>query len=443
MILRLRSVLIWPIVIYLRFFAKLALHINKPKVIGITGSAGKSSTRNVIYSILKDYFSVKMLEKGNSETGIPLAILGLSPIDYSFFDWLRLMLLTPFRLFYLKGTQYIIVEMGVDEPNPPKNMGYLLSITKPNIAVFLNVYPVHTQQFGSVEKITKEKVKIITESGCGIGIYNNDNIYVKNEMSKFCYPDKIKLLTFGKAQSNSIYYKNYQIDERGTKFEFEINHQVILINLIGYLLPQPYLEVFSASILIGIELGLSLQQIKKSIENNFNLPKSRSSMLQGINNSLIIDSSYNASAEPTISFLKMVYELKEQTKKPMVFVFGDMRELGGKAREEHEKVLAVIPEIVDYLYCVGSITKEFIFNKIKIRSNKFKAIEWFKNSYLAGEYIKDHLPENSIILIKGSQNGIFLEESIKPILKYKHDINKLCRQEEFWMKKKTKLFSLN
>ena len=168
---------------YLRFFARVALYLNKPHVIGITGSAGKSSTRDTIYGMLKDYFPTKMLQKGNSEIGIPLGILGLSIKDNSVSEWLLHLIQAPFGIRYLKAVQYLVVEMGIDEPTSPKNMEFLLSVLDPEIAIFLNVHPVHTLQFqraltakeleetasdpkkreeAIVKKIAEEKGKIIT-----------------------------------------------------------------------------------------------------------------------------------------------------------------------------------------------------------------------------------------------------------------------------------------
>src|SRR3990167_7778197 len=141
-----RNTLSLGVLYYLRFLAKIALFLNRPQVIGITGSAGKSSTRNAVFAVLKNNFKTKMIVKGNSESGIPLGILGLAPKDYSKIDWLRMILLAPFGLFHLLGTKYLVVEMGIDEPDPPKNMEYLLTVVKPQIAIFINVHPVHTMQ---------------------------------------------------------------------------------------------------------------------------------------------------------------------------------------------------------------------------------------------------------------------------------------------------------
>lgn len=459
------------VLVYLRFFAKLSLKLHKPTVIGITGSVGKSSTRNLIYAVLEDHFPTKMISKGNSETGIPLGILGLIPKNYSYFDWIRLLVLSPFGLNYLSKTKYLILEMGIDEPYPPKNMQYLLSIVKPTISVFLNVHPVHTMQFEKsitnilntkklnteeklkllLIKISEEKGKIITNNNkCEIAIYNSNNLYINDLISKFKKNNSNKLIkfsSFGIEKSDDIIFKNFTADLKGSEFSFFSKKQSkdILINFKNYLLPEAYREGIASAILVGQVTGLNLREIQNSIISNLILPKSRATLFDGINNSFIIDSSYNSSKASTLSFLDLLKTLKNKYQdKPIVFLMGDMRELGENAKTEHEEVYLRLNEIVDYLFCVGPLTKEFIIDNEKNKNGKLnlKEIQWFTNSVQAGSYLKKNLPKNSIILVKGSQNTIFLEEAVKFILKNNEDKNKLCRQEDFWKKEKKYLYEV-
>ena len=115
-----------------------------------------------------------------------------------------------------------------------------------------------------------------------------------------------------------------------------------------------------------------------------------------------------------------------------------MRELGGTAKEEHEKVVEKIVEGVDNLYCVGPLTREFVLPHIKKlnKRNVVKDVKWFKNATEVGEFLEHNIIPDSIILFKGSQNTIFLEEAIKYILKHPEDSKLLCRQSDFWMKLK-------
>jgi len=444
---------------YLRFFAKLSLLINRPKIIGITGSVGKSSARNVIYAILKDHFSAKMIKEGNSETGIPLGILGLDPGNYQLMNWIKIMILSPFKIFYLNDTKILIVEMGVDSPFPPKNMDYLLTIVKPDISVVLNVYPVHSEQFDvmitnkvSVDqrvelitrKIAEEKAKIITKAKPEVGIYNSDSLYIKDQISNTCLPagkvkatsQSSKLLSFGKDKENDVYYGNYDVDLNKSSFELIFpcfRSKKVNIELRGYFLPKKYQEIFSAGFLVGLTLGLGIEEMKKSLANNFFLPAGRSSIFQGIHDSIIIDSSYNASRSAILTFIETASYLAKKEKRPFVILMGDMRELGEETENEHKIVTEAIKKNADYFFCVGKLTKKYVLPEIKNG-------RWFENSVELGKYLKTHLPYHSVVLVKGSQNTIFLEETIKFILKNKEDEKKLCRQNDFWLSQKNKFF---
>ena len=447
-----KNFFIWGLLWYLRFFARLSLFINHPKVIGITGSVGKSSARNVVYAILKDHFSVKMIKEGNSETGIPLGILGLDPGDYKISDWFRVMILSPFKILYLAGIKILIVEMGVDSPYPPKNMDYLLTIVKPNISVVLNAYPVHSEQFDAVilddlssdkrvelitRRIAEEKAKIITKAEPEIGIFNDSDKNLKSIIEKGL-GNKTKLLSFGEDKKNEVYYGKYDVDLEKSCFELIFLHyrsKKVNIEIKDYFLPKKYQEIISAGFLVGLSLGLDINKIKKSLINNFFLPVGRSSFFYGINDSIIIDSSYNASRASLLTFIETASLLAKKENRPLVVLMGDMRELGKEAEQEHKIVAEALKKTgVDYFYCVGELTKKYILPEV---SKSVKESQWFENSIKLGEYLKTSLPYHSIVLVKGSQNTIFLEETIKFILKNKKDEKKLCRQSEFWMKKKS------
>ena len=447
-----RKILIWWVLYYIRFFAKLSLSINKPKIIGITGSVGKSSARNVIYAILKDSFSVKMIKNGNSETGVPLGILELDPGSYKPLDWLRIIFLSPLKIFSLSGVKILIIEMGVDSPLPPKNMDYLLSIVRPNISVVLNAYPVHSEQFDNPEfnklspekrthlitkRIAEEKTKIIKVAKPLISIFNSDNSYIKEQLSDY---KATELLSFGKESNNSVYYQNYKIDLEKTSFDLTINEirsKKINIELKGYFLPEKYQEIISSGFLVGLSLGLTAEEIKKGLIKNFFLPKGRSSIFKGINNSVIIDSSYNSSRASMMTFLETGSKIAKKEKRPFVVLMGDMRELGNEAESEHKIIAELIKKNTDHFYCIGELTKKFVLPEI---SKKIKDSQWFGNSIKLGQFLQTRLPYHSLVLVKGSQNTIFLEETIKLILKNKEDKKKLCRQNKFWTDKKKIFF---
>jgi len=454
-----RNFFIWSLLYYLRFFARLSLFINCPKVIGITGSVGKSSARNVVYAILKDRFSVKMIKEGNSETGIPLGILGLDPGNYQPIDWFRIIILSPFKILYLAGIKILIVEMGVDSPYPPKNMDYLLTIVRPDISVVLNAYPVHSEQFDVIipdnlsadkrvelitRRIAEEKAKIITKAEPEVGVYNSDNSYIKDQISNIkATSQSSKLLSFGEDKENNVYYGSYDVDLNKSCFELifpRFRSKKVNIEIKGYFLPKKYQEIFSAGFLVGLSLGLNIDEMKKSLVNNFFLPVGRSSFFHGINDSIIIDSSYNASRASLLTFIETASLLAKKENRPLVVLMGDMRELGKEAENEHKIVAESLKKVgTNYLYCVGPLTKKYVLPEV---SKSIKTSQWFENSIKLGEYLKTSLPYHSVVLVKGSQNTIFLEETIKFILRDKKDEKKLCRQSTFWLDKKKYLYGV-
>ena len=334
---------------YLRAIAKLALSQTRATIIGVAGSVGKTSTREVLYAILKDIAPTHMVA-GNSETGVPLGLVGLFPTDYSPLDWLRMIMTAPFRIGFLKNKRYVIVEMGIDDPYPPKNMEYLLTIVRPTVGIITDESAAHTMQFEKiltpnvvasdaerlkllVEAITKEDAKML--AGCATQIINGDNSYLKKEL-----PDA---LTFS--------ITDYQVTTKETTFSFRIENNVITMTFKGYAFPKELGYSIGAAALAAYKLNIPFDVIKEKLENNFIPPKGRESIFPGINNSIIIDSSYNASRPSVLSFLELTEKLKKQSRRHTIVVLADMLELGNESQIEHEAVARAIGTIRHSLSC--------------------------------------------------------------------------------------------
>jgi len=241
----------------------------------------------------------------------------------------------------------------------------------------------------------------------------------------------------------------YNVNSKKTKFSYSVTtsrgDRTIELSFPGLLLPPACRESFASVIIATHALGIKYAQIKESLERNFSIPRGRSSLLPAIKSSFIIDSSYNSSKSTVLSFLEMLKELKEGSSRPILFLMGDMRELGNESKQEHEEVARAILPIVDELYCVGPQTAEYVIPIVKEsmgKKGKTQKVEWYKNAIQAGLHIKEEMPENSIILVKGSQNTIYLEEAIKFLLENQADVKRLTRQEDFWMKTKQEFFNI-
>jgi len=442
---------------YLRLAARLQLAKVRPRVIALAGSVRKTSPRNALGAVLKDRFRIKVSEKANSETGLPLDILGLHPQTYSVGDWLRLSLLIPIKLLTnWEKYDFYIAELGVDDPFPPKNMSYLLTFIKPEIAIFLSVAPVHTQQFEKLvgrkkfrspaeknsfllKAIAREKGRLVVSLPKDKkALINIDDKLVLAEGKK----SRAQLYFFGRSAGNKnqtarlkptcfLKTTSYQLFSRGTSFGYQYQRQKAQLK-VNYLLPEYYGSTFGAALLTGLILGFSLKEAVSSLAGNFSLPPGRMSLFKGIKGTILIDSSYNASRRSVLGALEMLNRLGQRTGRNRIFVFGDMRELGNEAKREHRLVAKEIIFSADRLVLIGPLTKKWIWPLVK---DKLQA-QWFPNSFQAADWLKNHLAGREIILVKGSQNTIFTEIVTEALLADKNEAIKLCRRGKFWHKQR-------
>ncbi len=384
---------------YLRILAKLQLAKIKPQhIIGITGSAGKSTCREMVYAVLSIKYKCKQSATGNSESGIPLDILELKMENYSAFDWLRVCLLAPWQLLTnWQKYEIYIVEMAVDSPKEPKNMSYLLKIVKPDIAIILNILPVHTEFFDTLENIANEKFKLIASlPSNGWGLVNKDD------------PLLVELTQKSKQKNIHFFGRSEKID------------------LKNYLWHEGLAYVISAALKVGELLEININEAKKALQK-VNLPKGRISIIPGIRKTILIDSSYNSSPGPLAFMLRAVYEQYSTNRR--IAVLGDMRELGEKAMAEHKKAGELALKTMDYIFTVGALTEKYFPNDPHIQK--------FTHAKDVIPVLKDFIKKGDVILFKGSQNTIFLEQIVEALMLNQNDADKLlCRRGKFWDKKR-------
>ncbi len=325
------------ILYWLRFWAKLQLSKINPIIIGVTGSAGKTSTVAAITAILKKKYTVKSTDGTNSETGIPLSILGLKMTDYSPLAWLRVLVLAPLFIIHNSKFDILVAEMGIDFLVWPKNMDYLLSIVQPKIGVFLNALPAHTEQMGSVENILMEKSKLIES-----------------------------LPTSGTALVNSSY--NIKTKAKIIKFKDD-----------GTPIPP--------ALAVGKIFGINKMP-------PFELPAGRGRIFSGINGSKLIDSSYNSSPIPLANALEKLLQEKGKRK---IAVLGDMRELGDITESEHKKIAKLAATTADIVITVGPLWKEYANFKYQF-ANSYQAGKFLQNYLKPGDLVLFKGSQNTIFL---------------------------------------------
>lgn len=379
---------------YLKIFAQIQLfkyRLLNPnfKVIGITGSAGKSSTLLATEATLKPDFKVKTNSGLNSESGIPLSILGLSLKDFSLLSWLKGAFLAPLKLLLnWSKLDLLLLEMGIDSAKAPKNMSYLLSIVKPDIGVFLNVTPVHLQNFQSLDDIAREKAKLVNQAQ--IAIINPADPLVK----------------------------------KYTKNKHTLSLKPARLNIPGFYLPPVYDLSLGAALAVAKALNFDKNAAQKNLLANFKLPPGRASIFQGLHQAILIDSSYNSSPLATAEMLHFLKSFPS----PRIAVLGDMRELGAASPPSHQNLYRQALDSADLIVSVGPESSRYFGSK----AHKF--LYWWQ----ALDFLQDHLPPKATLLVKGSQNTIYLEELVKGLLKYPKNSHKLCRQTPYWLRLKDK-----
>jgi len=422
------------IVFIITWQSKLILVRYHPKIIAITGSVGKTSTKDAIFTVLSKFKTVRKSEKSfNSEIGLPLTILG-SPNGWDDpFVWLE-NILHGFSLILWKRSypEYLILEVGVGKPGDMKKN--VIPWLKPDVVIITSFpdKPVHVEFFGSVEKIIEEKSSLIHAlRKNGILILNHDDEKVFSLHQKFNY----KTISFG-MHKNSTYhalYPTYLYANRngikvpdGINFKLEYDGNtfpVMLPNILG----MHNIGQALVAIACGCELGCDLLESIKAV-SEYKTPPGRLTLIEGINNSIIIDDTYNASP---IAMSAAILVLKDLEGKRKIAVLGDMLELGKYTEEEHRLIGEKIFGVADILVVVGPRAK-FIAEGAIEKGFPQKEIYSFDSSMTTAKFLEGIVEKGDIVLLKGSQ-GIRLERAVEAIMEHKElKRSLLCRQDKEW-----------
>ncbi len=325
--------------------------------IGITGTNGKTTTKEFINAVLtKKYKTTYTQGNLNNHIGVPLTLLSI-PID----------------------CEIAIIEMGA---NHIGEIDFLCKIAAPNYGIITNIGTAHIEGFGSVEGIKKTKTELyrfIKENKGNIFINNEDNI-LNN------YIDGINNYSYGNSNADCT----GELITSTPALKLKWNNLTIKANLYGSYNYQNIL----AAICIGNYFNVSPEDIKNSIEEYYPT-NNRSQIIESNTNTIFLDA-YNAN--PT-SMNAAIDTFTENKSKNKIMILGDMLELGNISQEEHQKIVTKIQELKINTLFVGkefnSINNKYSFTYLE---NVDKVIDWLTNSGLT----------NHQILIKGSR-GIRLE----------------------------------
>lgn len=363
----------------LQELAKYKRSLYNIPVIAITGSVGKTSTKDIVYEVVsKKYKTLKPMGNLNNHIGLPLTILKL------------------------KDHEALVVEMGM---NHFKEISLLTNIAKPNIAIITNIGTAHIGNLGSRENILKAKLEITeTLSKENTLIINNDNDLLHNEVSNL--KDKYKLITIG--INNKSDYNATNIKDNIFSSTFNIDNDSININVGS--------PAFIYNSLVAYAVGKILKIASKDIIDaiaNFKLSEHRLEKKISKSGITIIDDTYNANQDSMINALTLLSKVKNKRR---VAILGDILELGNYSKEIHQNIgKTITPNNLDLLITIG---KESKYIKEEALKNNFdnNKIYSYKDYEETINNITSIVKKDDIVLLKAS-HGMKLSKVVDELVK--------------------------
>jgi len=439
--LALATKLYFPVSRYFRFFAKIILKKWKPKTIVVMGSAGKSNAHNLFYQVIKSRFSIRKSQKANSAFGIPLDVLDIHLKSYNAVEWLLAAIKVPFKTFYLYlfpyKEKFYILELDVDRPN---EMAFLSSFIKPIVVFWVSSYATHTASFeklvskGKFESeplaVAVEFAKIFRRSRKTLALVNGDSQFISEAMKKYDVPKYLL-----KKDEGRYAFSKWEIFRKRTQFELKLGKNQILVDL-PFIAPRNFGYTLLATYLLAEKLGIENKAVNLAL-SEFKFNPGICSILEGLNGSKIIDSSYNSSYFATISLLEVLANYPGRRK---IAVLGDMRELGSLSGAEHTRLAEKLLEYrFDQVVLVGPEMTKYV-QPLLAKEYTDVDLHPFQNSYQAGLFLKERLvKEGDVLLLKASQNTLMFEIIAELLLASPTDLPLLCRRDPVWETKRSQI----
>lgn len=338
------------------------------RVVGITGSVGKSTTKELVASVLRQrYYTLKNPGNLNNEIGLPLTLLRLG-----------------------KGHQRAVTEMGFYIPG---EIEFLCDLALPSIGVITSIGSVHAERAGSIEAIAHGKAELIRSlppEPEGIAVLNYDDALVK----KMAEQTSARIFYYGLSPEADLWADN--IEGLGLEgIRLRLHYQSESFNLRVPLIGQHSVHTVLRAAAVGLVEGLPWQEIIVGLIHSHSQLR-----LVGVHTSigaLILDDTYNATPESTLAALNLLNEMEGRK----VAVLGDMRELGQYEQKGHEIVGHRAAQICDELVAVGPISK-IIAEAARAGGMAPASIYWVETVQEAIEYLKPRMQSQDIVLIKGS-----------------------------------------
>lgn len=432
------------IVYLLRLEAKAVLRKYKPRIVAVTGSVGKTSTKDAIYEVLRRDGRVRKSEKSfNSEIGLPLTILGVPNAWNNPLRWVQNLLDGLFMLLIrVEYPEWLVLEVGADRPGDISSLSSWLPV---EVAVITRLpeVPVHVEFFDSPEQVAEEKAALIDclallpEGRHGALVLFADDPRVLALQNRIPAPDAL-VLTFGFSAGADVRGQEVRLLREESAEDWPIGmtakisseHEAVPVNIMGAAGAHAFLPALAAAA-VGAVLGKSLGELVPALQS-YEPPAGRMRLLRGIKNTLLIDDTYNASPAAVEAALKTLNLVAPKGRR--IAAVGDMLELGRHSTGEHRKAGAVAAESCDLLLTVGFRARDLAQGALDAGLAD-AAILQFEDAAKAGAELKNIVQEGDCVLVKGSQS-IRMERVVEELMaEPERAQDLLVRQDAEWKKR--------
>jgi len=336
------------------------------KVVAITGSVGKTTTRQIIHHVLSRHLRVFAAPKNfNNNIGLPLTLLGAGPKD-----------------------EIIVAELG---SNHPGEIGYLTRIARPDIAVITNVHPAHLKGFGDLQTIIREKLSISQ------GLQDNGVLIINARLASRVSLPAARIMTFGTSGDCDVRARDITFDDFSSRFT--IDGTEIILPLAG----AGNIENALAAWAVCSRFEISIDDFAQALKTAPTVPM-RTEPLQ-IGRLTVLNDCYNANPASMKNTLGILANLGSTRNRRLVFICGDMAELGRQAEQLHRQLGKDIAQAkVKLLLAVGRYAKIVAQNAEKSAKYDLQT-ESFDDTVTACNNLAKFIKDNDIILVKGSRTA--------------------------------------
>ena len=419
----------------LQKLAKRQIDQFHPVVIAVTGSVGKTSTKNAIAITLGSTFDVRTANKNyNNEIGVPLAIMGEMSPGKNAWEWAKLFV----RQWNVKKfPTHLVLEYGADRPGDIQTS---CNIAKPHVAVLTAISPVHASNYKNFGALAEEKATLgdnVAEEG--LVILNTDDQTINLMRGRFTAP----VASYGKsgkqATITDVYVKtvlddHYAVNDVAvlTKASIDIEGEVVSLQLKNCLGDTPVFAC-AAALLVAKHCEVPLKAAAKALSDSFVPAPGRLRPLAGIKGSLIIDDTYNAAPASTIAAIDaLALFTADRPGSRRIAALGKMAELGQYSEAEHSAVGRKVAEVADIFVAVGS-EMQGAADEAERMGMKTSSVIRVNDAVEAGRWLDANIKEGDIVLVKGSQSAR-MEKAAKDIIAEPLRASELLvRQEAYWM----------